>query len=94
MRSRYSAFAVGDAAYLLATWHPGTRPPRLGLDDAVHWTGLDVLTTTSGSLLAAEGTVEFRASYVREGLSGAQHEKSRFVRDGGQWRYLDGVSLG
>jgi uncharacterized protein YchJ len=26
MRSRYSAFAVGDPAYLLATWHPTTRP--------------------------------------------------------------------
>ena len=23
MRSRYSAFAVGDAGYLLTTWHPG-----------------------------------------------------------------------
>jgi SEC-C motif-containing protein len=94
MRSRYSAFAVGDAAYLLATWHPSTRPPRLDLDDGVRWTGLDVLTTTGGSLLAAEGTVEFRASYVRDGRYGAQHENSRFVRDGGQWRYLDGVSLG
>ena len=29
MRSRYSAFAVGDAAYLLATWHPSTRPAAL-----------------------------------------------------------------
>jgi SEC-C motif-containing protein len=59
----------------------------------VRWTGLDVLTTTGGSLLAAEGTVEFRASYVAGGRAGAQHENSRFVRDGGRWRYLDGVSL-
>lgn len=27
MRSRYSAFAVGDEAYLLRSWHPTTRPP-------------------------------------------------------------------
>ena len=94
MRSRYSAFAVGDVAYLLATWHPTTRPPRLDLDDEVRWTGLEVLDTTGGSLLAADGAVEFRASYVRDGRSGAQHENSRFVRDGGRWRYLDGVSLG
>jgi SEC-C motif-containing protein len=98
MRSRYSAFALGDAGYLLATWHPTTRPSRLDLDDDVRWTGLDVLAVTGGSLLAAEGTVEFRAFYVasrvRDGRSGAQHENSRFVRDGGQWRYLDGVSLG
>ena len=93
MRSRYSAFAVGAADYLLATWHPDTRPARLELDDDVRWTGLDVLATTGGSLLAAEGSVEFRAHYVRGRQAGAQHENSRFVRDGGQWRYLDGVSL-
>ncbi|MFL6095063.1 MAG: YchJ family protein [Blastococcus sp.] len=94
MRSRYSAFAVGDAEYLLTTWHTGTRPDTLELDDDVRWTGLDVLATTGGSLLAADGTVEFRASYVRQRRAGAQHENSRFVREDGQWRYLDGVSLG
>jgi SEC-C motif-containing protein len=93
MRSRYSAFALGDDAYLLATWHPATRPRALDLDREVRWTGLDVLATTGGSLLSAEGTVEFRAHYVVNGTAGAQHENSRFVRDGGQWRYLDGVSL-
>ena len=94
MRSRYSAFVVGDAGYLLATWHPATRPAALDLDADVRWTGLDVLTTTGGSLLAAEGTVEFRASYVRDGRAGAQHENSRFLREGGRWRYLDGVTFG
>jgi SEC-C motif domain protein len=93
MRSRYSAFAVGDPAYLLATWHSTTRPRTLALDPDVRWTGLDVLATTGGALLSAEGTVEFRAHYVANGRTGAQHEKSRFVREGGRWRYLDGVSL-
>jgi SEC-C motif-containing protein len=92
MRSRYSAFAVGDPAYLLATWHPTTRPGALDLDPDVRWTGLEVLGTTGGGLLAAEGTVEFRAAYLVDGAPGAQHESSRFVRDDGQWRYLDGVS--
>ena len=93
MRSRYSAFVVGDAAYLLATWHPDTRPAALDLDDDVRWIGLDVLTTTGGSLLEAEGTVEFRAHYVRGRAAGAQHENSRFLREDGRWYYLDGVSL-
>jgi SEC-C motif-containing protein len=90
MRSRYSAFAVGDPAYLLATWHPSTRPPSLELDPTVRWTGLDVLATTDGGLLASEGTVEFRAWYRHEGETGSQHETSRFVREDGAWRYLDG----
>jgi SEC-C motif-containing protein len=93
MRSRFSAFAVGDTRYLLGTWHPRTRPRTLDLDRDVRWTRLDVLATTGGSLLSPEGTVEFRAHYVDERGAGAHHENSRFVRDGGQWRYLDGVSL-
>jgi SEC-C motif-containing protein len=93
MRSRYSAFALGDTVYLLTTWHPTTRPRTLDLDHDVRWTGLDVLATTGGSLLSGEGTVEFRAHYVRGGGAGFQHENSRFVREGGRWRYLDGVAL-
>ena len=90
MRSRYSAFAVGDPAYLLASWHPRTRPPALDLDPGVRWVGLDVLATRDGGLLSAEGTVEFRATWVAGGQRGEQHEVSRFVRDDGAWRYLDG----
>jgi SEC-C motif-containing protein len=93
MRSRYSAFVLGDPGYLLATWHPTTRPRALDLDPDVRWTGLQLIATTGGSLLAAEGTVEFRAHYLRDGVAGAQHENSRFLRDGGHWLYLDGVSL-
>jgi SEC-C motif-containing protein len=93
MRSRYSAFVLADPAYLLATWHPTTRPRMLDLDPAVRWTGLEVLATTDGAMFAAEGTVEFRAGYVRAGRAGAQHENSRFVREDGRWYYLDGVSL-
>jgi SEC-C motif-containing protein len=94
MRSRYSAFVLGDAAYLLDTWHPATRPRTIDLDDDVSWAGLEILATTGGSLLAADCTVELRASYVHDGRAGAQHENSRFLREGGRWRYVDGVSLG
>ena len=93
MRSRYSAFALADAGYLLTTWHPRTRPTTLDLDARVRWTGLDVLATAGGSPLEAEGTVEFRAHYIVGGDVGAQHERSRFVREHGRWLYLDGVSL-
>jgi SEC-C motif-containing protein len=91
MRSRYSAFAVGDLAYLLASWHPSTRPASLVLDPDLRWTGLEVLATTGGGMLAAEGTVEFRAHWAADGRSGDQHELSRFVREDGVWRYLDAV---
>ena len=38
MRSRYSAFAVGDADYLLRTWHPSSRPRELVLEPDLRWT--------------------------------------------------------
>jgi SEC-C motif-containing protein len=93
MRSRYSAFALGNAGYLLATWHSRTRPAELEVDPDVRWTGLDVLAGTGGSPLESAGTVEFRAHHVVAGRAGAQHERSRFVREQGRWLYLDGVSL-
>ena len=59
MRSRYSAFAVGDAGYLLRTWHPSGRPRTLSLDPALRWTRLAVLETRDGGLFDATGTVQF-----------------------------------
>jgi uncharacterized protein YchJ len=60
MRSRYSAFAVGDAGYLLRTWHPSGRPQKLSLDPALRWTRLAVLETRDGGLFDTTGTVQFR----------------------------------
>ena len=92
MRSRYSAFAVGDAGYLLRTWHPSGRPRALTLDPALTWTRLAVLETNGGGLFDAAGTVRFRAVYVREGKRGVLAETSRFVRQDGGWAYLGPVS--
>ena len=85
MRSRYSAFAVRDGAYLLATWHPSTRPRSVDLDPAVRWLRLDVLSARGG-LLDRTGTVHFRA----HSSAGVVEERSRFARDAGRWCYLDG----
>jgi SEC-C motif-containing protein len=93
MRSRYSAFAVGDAGYLLRTWHPSGRPEALTLDPALQWTRLAVLEAERGGLFDADGTVRFRAVYVREGKRGVLAETSRFVRQDGLWTYLGPVDL-
>lgn len=92
MRSRYSAFAVGNAAYLRRTWHPTTRPKRLHLDPAQQWTRLVILNTRGGGLLDATGTVEFRAGYLHDGRPGTLAETSQFVRDDGRWVYLGPVT--
>lgn len=90
MRSRYSAFAVGDTAYLLKTWHPSTRPAELDLDPEQIWTRLDIIDRTGGGPFDNEGTVRFRAHYRLHGQAGALIENSRFTRTGKTWFYVDG----
>lgn len=94
MRSRFSAFAVGDEAYLLRSWHPDTRPPAVEPAPGVRWTRLEILGTTGGSAFHTEGTVEFRAEYTERGRRGEMRENSRFSRHEGAWVYVDGVVEG
>ncbi|MET0296882.1 MAG: YchJ family protein [Microbacterium sp.] len=92
MRSRYTAFVVGDARHLRATWHPSTRPESLDLDPGLRWLGLEVVATHAGVDGDARGTVEFIARWRDGTEGGALRERSRFVRQDGAWYYLDGVT--
>lgn len=94
MRSRYSAFAVGDQAYLRHSWHPDTCPPDLEPDADTAWTGLEVLTASEGTPFHREGTVEFVAHYRDASGPGRIHERSRFVRHDGAWVYLEPLAHG
>ena len=87
MRSRYSAFVVRDEAYLLRTWSPARRPPHVSFDQAVRWTGLEILGRTGGTAFHTEGTVEFCARFRRHGQPGEQRENSAFLRVDGAWVY-------
>lgn len=92
MRSRFEAFRSGDADWLMASWHPSTRPATIDLTDNPVWRGLQILETVDGGPGDDAGIVEFRAMYLRpEGGVGIQQERSRFVRQGGRWYYLDAV---
>jgi len=87
MRSRYSAFALGEEGYLLDSWHPSTRPGRVRLDPGQEWTRLEIVGRTGGGPFDTEGTVEFRAHY----RGGMVHENSSFVREDGAWLYVAAV---
>ncbi|MFN3376108.1 MAG: YchJ family protein [Burkholderiaceae bacterium] len=88
MRSRYSAFVLGRADYLQATWHASTRPADLVLDPAVRWLGLQVRGHWVTGADTAE--VEFVARSRQGGRGVRLHERSRFVREAGRWWYVDG----
>ena len=88
MRSRYSAFVLERADYLLATWHASTRPVALDFAPGAKWLGLEV---RSHKLLDADhAEVEFVARCREAGRATRLHERSRFVRESGRWFYVDG----
>jgi SEC-C motif domain protein len=89
MRSRYSAYVLNLEPYLLATWHPDTRPAAADpKGDGGRWIGLEVKRHKVES--ADSATVEFVARYKAGGRAHRLHEISRFVREHGRWLYVDG----
>ena len=92
MRSRYTAFVLQRADYLLATWASAKRPSRVTFDEGAKWLGLDV---RSHKVVDADhATVEFVARQRdASGRATRLHEHSRFVRENGRWYYLDGDHL-
>jgi SEC-C motif domain protein len=92
MRSRYSAFVVGDINYLENTMRP---PASLDFDEegteewaqSLRWLGLKVI----GSQLRMGGqqaAVEFVASFVEHGKPQYLHERSLFKQHKGRWYYV------
>lgn len=90
MRSRFSAFAERDEAYLLRSWHPATRPDRVDFDPRTRWVRLEIVREENGGPADGKGTVEFRAHYLDGSAPGELHEVSRFARHDGDWVYVRG----
>lgn len=89
MRSRYVAFVLDLRGYLLASWHASTHPAELEAPEpGLKWLGLDVKRSAMQD--ADHGTVEFVARSKLGGRAHRLHEVSRFVRENGQWFYVDG----
>lgn len=90
MRSRYTAYVVGNTEYLLASWHPSTRPASLELPSDLKWQSLKIKSTANGHQHDIVGTVEFVAISKTGGRAHRLHEISHFVNEHNQWFYLDG----
>lgn len=88
MRSRYSAYAVGELDHVFRTWHPRTRPDDLTPQPGTTWTWLEVLDVVGGGPEDAEGVVEFLAHFTTAAGADVLHERSSFTRRGGRWVYV------
>jgi SEC-C motif domain protein len=92
MRSRFTAYALGEVDYLLETHHPDHRPDRSEIASwakRARFTALDVLKTEAGAAGDAKGVVEFIAYFEEDGVKREHHERSRFERLDDRWYYVD-----
>lgn len=95
MRSRYSAFAQGEADYILSSTHPDTRG-ELDLAEIKvwanesKWMGLTIIATDSGLKEDTSGVVEFNASYQNNQHDYNHREIAEFKKIDDSWFFLDG----
>lgn len=92
MRSRYSAYVIHNADYLIATTYISERKfyaksEILKWSKSNTWIKLEVLQ-------AVKNIVEFKAYYLDEKLQAKiHHEKSTFKQVDAIWYYVDGEFL-
>ncbi|WP_225738296.1 YchJ family protein [Pseudoalteromonas aurantia] len=92
MRSRYSAYCIKNANYILNTYASSQQKMHNTTDilqfaNEVSFIKLDVIKTSDNDLYSY---VEFKAHYLVEDKHCQLHENSRFVQECGLWKYLDG----
>ncbi len=91
MRSRYTAYTLQNADYLLRTWHPATAPKDLSLSPDQRWLGLTVRSSKAGSEADDAGEVSFVARYKLHGKGHRLEERSEFARIRGHWVYVGAI---
>lgn len=98
MRSRYTAFTLANADYLMKSHHPNNRSLKEKESirkwaKSVKWLGLTVLEVDGGGCNDYSGTVTFKALFIENNCLQQIHERSMFERIGGAWVYVKGVHL-
>ncbi|MGA1931881.1 YchJ family protein [Arcobacter sp. YIC-464] len=98
MKSRYTAYVVGDSKYIIKTTHPSNNEYT---EDTSSWsssikefslnsefTGLVILDFIEGE---EESFVTFNALIKQNGQDASFVEKSKFLKVDGKWLYHSGV---
>lgn len=96
MRSRYTAYTLGEVDYLLRSHHKSTRPNKdrkeiLRWSKSVKWLGLTIKSKTDGLSAHTSGTVEFQALYIESGRIQEINEHSLFIKEDNIWYYKSGT---
>ncbi|MDN3651242.1 YchJ family protein [Thalassotalea ponticola] len=96
MRSRYTAYALGNANYIAQTYAKAQQRNNSEADiqawiEQTHWLGLTIEDTNYSD--NEQHFVQFVASYLYQDQIRQLQENSRFIKEDGHWRYIDGNIL-
>lgn len=95
MRSRYTAFCVGQINYILESSHPHYRKD-IDLksirqwSEQSEWVQLEIVNVQNGLGDDDTGIVEFIAHYRQQGHDIKHHEIGHFLKHQGMWYYTHG----
>lgn len=92
MRSRYSAYVLGEIDYIVDTTHSEVsesmdREEAQRWSSESEWLGLTIHDTEDGQTGDDAGTVTFTAKYRYEGKVHTHRERSSFLREDGRWKF-------
>lgn len=97
MRSRYAAYALGLAEYIIATTHkknpqylPDTKQWKKEVEQFSKMTTFETLTILDDEENGENAIVTFRAGLTQNGCDISFLERSQFVNENGRWLYRNG----
>jgi SEC-C motif-containing protein len=92
MKSRYSAFSVGEIRYIInSSTSQDNFLDLMSFSDSCKFKKLDILEFCDGD---SEAFVTFKATIFCDGLDNSFVERSRFVKEDGRWLYESGEIIG
>lgn len=100
MKSRFCAYAINDAEYIISTTHNTNKDFT---NDIQTWSNsisdfcentefikVDILEEINGEF---ESFVTFKAHLIQDGRDASFIEKSRFIKEKNKWFYVDGTFI-
>lgn len=95
MRSRYTAYTLGNVDYILATWAQQTRQSVNSASlvkscNETEYLSLKIIAKNAGTRKHSQGQVEFEVKFKHLGKLQTHQETSNFIKQDGLWYYLDG----
>lgn len=98
MRSRYTAYALGEIDYIVNTHDPKRvdevdRESTEAWSKQSQWLGLEVVKTEEGGEADQNGVVEFVARYKIKNAIINHRERAEFRKHEGRWVFVDGREI-